>query len=55
MGLPYLRANGNKITSENVINFIKYINLFKNIPLATKPHIIKASPKSDMAIIWFDI
>ena len=54
-GLPYLRADGNKITSENVTNFMKHINLFENISLATKPRIIKASPKSDMAIIWFDI
>jgi len=55
MGLPYLRADSNKITSENVIDFMKYIDLFENIFLATKPHIIKASPKSDMTIIWFDI
>jgi len=55
MGLPYLRADGNKITSENVTDFMKHINLFENVFLATKPHIIKASPKSDMAIIWFDI
>jgi len=54
-GLSYLRANGNKITSENITDFMKHIDLFENIPLATKPHIIKASPKSDMAIIWFDI
>jgi len=55
MGLPYLRAGGNKITSENITDFMKHINLFENVSLATKPHIIKASPKSDMAIIWFDI
>jgi len=55
MGLPYLRADGNKITSENVIDFMKHINLFENVSLATKPYIIKALPKSDMAIIWFDI
>ena len=54
-GLPYLRADGNKITSENIIDFMKHIDLFENIPLATKPLIIKASPKSDMTIIWFDI
>jgi len=54
-GLPYLRADGNKITSENVTDFMKHIDLFENVPLATKPCIIKASPKSDMAIIWFDI
>ena len=55
MDLPYLRSDGNKITSENVIDFMKYIDLFENISLATRPCIIKASPKSDMAIIWFDI
>jgi len=54
-GLPYLRADGNKITSKNVTDFMKHIDLFKNVPLATKPRIIKVSPKSDMAIIWFDI
>jgi len=31
------------------------IELFENISLAAKPRIIRASPKSDMAIIWFDI
>jgi len=55
MDLPYLRSDGNKITSENVIDFMKYIDLFENISLVTRPCIIKASPKSDMAIIWFDI
>jgi len=55
MGLPYLQANSNKITSENVIDFIKHIDLFENISLTTKPRIIKASPKSDMAIIWINI
>jgi len=55
IGLPYLRADGNKITSKNIIDFMKHLDLFKNIPLATKPHIIKVFPKSNMAIIWFDI
>ena len=54
-GLPYLQNNGNKITSENVTDFMKHIDLFENVSLASKPRIIKASPKSDMAIIWFDI
>jgi len=34
---------------------MKHIDLFENISLAAQPRIIKASPKSDMAIIWFDI
>ena len=53
--LPYLWADGNKITSKNVTDFIKHIDLFENVPLATKLCIIKVSPKSDMATIWFDI
>jgi len=55
MGLPYLQANSNKITSKNITDFMKHIDLFENVSLATKPRIIKASPKSDMTIIWFDI
>ena len=31
------------------------IELFKNISLTAKPRIIKASPKFDIVIIWFDI
>jgi len=55
MGLPYLQADGDRITSENVVNFMKHTNLFKAVLLVSKPQIIKASSKSDMAIIWFDI
>ena len=54
-GLPYLQSDGNKITSKNVVEFMKHIDLFKDISLAAKPRVIKASPKSDMSIIWFDI
>jgi len=50
-GLPYLQANSNKITSKNVTDFMKHIDLFENVSLTTKPRIIKASPKSDIAII----
>jgi len=34
---------------------MKHIGLFKSISLTAKPRIIKASPKPDMAIVWFDI
>jgi len=54
-GIPYLQLDGNKISSENVTDFMNHIELFENISLATKPRIIKAFPKSNMAIIWFDI
>jgi len=54
-GIPYLCSDGNKISSDNVTDFMKHIELFENISLAAKPRIIRASPKSDIAIIWFDI
>ena len=31
------------------------MHLFKDIVLASKPYIIKVSPKSDMAVVWVDI
>ena len=34
---------------------IKRIHLFNNITLASCLRVIKASPKSDMAVIWIDI
>jgi len=55
MGIPYIQPNGNKLTSDDITNTMKQLELFKPVNLAAKPRIIKASPKSDMAIIWFDI
>jgi len=43
------------ITSSVIEDIIKKNHIFNNIMLASKPHIIKASPKLDMAIIWVDI
>jgi len=54
-GIPYLCSDRNKISSNNVTDFMKHIKLFENISLAAKSRIIRASPKSDMAIIWFNI
>ena len=34
---------------------MSHIELFKSVTLVAKPRVIKAFPKSDMAIIWFDI
>ena len=33
----------------------QFTHIFNNIYLVSKPHIIKVSSKSDMAIIWIDI
>ena len=54
-GIPFIQPNGNKLNSKDVNNFMSHTEIFSNISLVAKPKIIKASPKSDMAIIWFDI
>ena len=54
-GIPYIQPNGNKLTSDNITTTMKQLELFEPVNLATKPRVIKASPKSGMAIIWFDI
>ena len=56
IGIPYLYKNiVTPITLSMVKDVIKKNHIFNNIFLASKPHIIKVSPKSDMAIIWVDI
>ena len=54
-GLPYIQPSGLTLTSKDITNYLKNSNLFENITLAAQPRVIKASPKSDMAIIWIDI
>ena len=34
---------------------MKQLELFEPVNLAAKPRVIKAFPKSNIAIIWFDI
>jgi len=34
---------------------MKHLEFFEGVNLAAKPRIIKASPKFDIAIIWFNI
>jgi len=53
--IPYIQPNSNKLTSDDITTTMKHLELFKGMNLAAKPRVIKASPKSDMAIIWFDI
>ena len=40
---------------KNVQDIIKQNQIFDNIVLASKLHVIKVSPKLDMAIVWIDI
>ena len=57
IGIPYfpLTNSSEKLTSTDVETVLKQNHIFDNISLASKPRVIKVSPKSDMAIIWIDI
>jgi len=54
-GILYIQPSGLAIANDDITNHLKNSDLFKGITLAARPHVIKASPKSDMAIIWIDI
>ena len=54
IGLPY-KINQNIISSDFIEGVLKEILLFNSVTLALKPCVIKASPKSDMAVVWLDI
>ena len=41
--------------SDYIEGILKETHLFKDVVLASKPHVIKVSPKSDMAVVWVDI
>ena len=54
IGLPY-KINQNVISPDFIEGVLKETHLFKGVMLASKPPIIKASPKSNMAVVWVDI
>jgi len=54
-GILYIQPSGLTLTSDDITNYLKNSDLFEDTSLASKLHIIKASPKSDMAIVWIDI
>jgi len=54
IGLPY-KINQDVISSDFIEGVLKETHLFKGVVLASKPRIIKVSPKSDMAVVWVDI
>ena len=52
ISIPYLSEHTNShITSDNIEIFLKNNHIFNDIVLASKPRVIKVSPKLDMAII----
>ena len=44
-----------KLSSSDVETILKQNHIFDNILLASRPRVIKVSPKSDMTIVWIDI
>ena len=58
IGIPYYPYSDNcqtKLSSDDIQNILKQNHIFDNISLASKPRVIKVSPKSDMASVWIDI
>ena len=56
IGIPYISEFTNIcISIEEVEKIIKENHIFNNVILASRPRIIKVSPKLDILIIWIDI
>jgi len=54
--LFYPHANSQEcLTSSDIESILKQNQIFDNISLASRPRVIKVSPKSDMSIVWIDI
>ena len=53
--LYFVESINSPITLDNIELIIKANHIFNNLTLASKPRIIKASPKSDIAVIWIDV
>ena len=57
IGTLYYPHNNSQeyLTSNDIETVLKQNQIFDNILLASKPKVIKVSPKSDMSIMWIDI
>ena len=56
VGIPYFIDKSNTyVTSKNIKHILKNNHIFNDIVLASKPCIIKVSPKLNMVIVWIDI
>jgi len=55
LGIPYNTNSGSSITCTQIEEVIKRVHLFNDVTLASSLCVIKASPKSDMAVIWINI
>ena len=56
LSISYLIEETNTPIDSGVIeSIIKFMHIFDNIKIASKPQVVKVSLKSDMAIVWIDI
>jgi len=56
LGVPYWNSNTFlPITSAQVVAALSSSSLFEDVTLISLSHIMKASPSSDMSVIWIDI
>ena len=56
LGVPYWDSKTSlPITPAQVAEALSSSPLFEGVTLASMPHIMKASPSSDMSVIWIDI
>ena len=57
ISIPFYSHGNSKecLTSSDIETILKQNQIFDNISLVSKARVIKASPKSDMSIIWIDI
>ena len=53
IGIPYYPHSNlqEKLTLNDIETILKQNHIFDNISLASKPRVIKVSPKSDMSIV----
>ena len=51
IGIPFLQNTNTPINSSIVEDIIKKNYIFNNVMLASRPYIIKVSPRLDMAIV----
>jgi len=56
LGIPYWDSKISlPVTPAQVAEALSSSPLFESVILASMPHIMKASPSSDMFVIWIDI
>ena len=51
--LPFMEKG--PITPDIIKDIIKETHIFNNIALASKPHVMKASAKSNIVVVWINI